>query len=144
MKKKVAVLLITLAIALPALILGPMIWPASGHVSPTPGQLPFFIFLSIIEALAFGLGVSFLIYGWPLVRKVERTAKQNGWLLYISIAWLLMSWWPHDNMHIHNGDDMAGLLRIEYGFHLTLMIAGFILAYNFFQFIQHYHPGRGK
>ena len=37
---------------------------------------------------------------------------------------------PHDNMHIHNGTDMQGLLYIEYGFHVTLMVAGLVLAYS--------------
>jgi hypothetical protein len=33
-------------------------------------------------------------------------------------------------MHIHNGDDLQGLLYIEYGFHVTLMVAGLVLAYS--------------
>jgi len=33
-------------------------------------------------------------------------------------------------MHIHNGDNLQGLLYIEYGFHVTLMAAGLILAYS--------------
>ncbi|HEV8224498.1 MAG TPA: hypothetical protein VGP74_04510, partial [Rubrobacteraceae bacterium] len=44
--------------------------------------------------------------------------------------WFLVSWWPHDNLHIHNGEDLQGLLYIEYGFHVTLMLAGIVLAYS--------------
>jgi hypothetical protein len=33
-------------------------------------------------------------------------------------------------MHIHNGSDLQGLLYIEYGFHVTLMAAGLVLAYT--------------
>ncbi len=33
-------------------------------------------------------------------------------------------------MHIHNGENMQGLLYIEYGFHVTLMVAGLVLAYS--------------
>jgi hypothetical protein len=33
-------------------------------------------------------------------------------------------------MHIHNGNDLQGLLYIEYGFHVTLMAAGLVLAYS--------------
>ena len=40
--------------------------------------------------------------------------------MYLSIGWFLVSWWPHDNLHIHNGD--------EYGFHVTLIIAAGVLA----------------
>ena len=34
------------------------------------------------------------------------------------------------NNTLHNGSDMQGLLYIEYGFHLTLMVAGLLLAYS--------------
>jgi hypothetical protein len=39
----------------------------------------------------------------------------------------MVSWWPHDNLHISNGNDLRGLLFIEYGFHFTLMIAAYSL-----------------
>ena len=42
-----------------------------------------------------------------------------------------VSWWPHNNLHIHNGMDLQGLLYIECGFHFTLMIAGIVLGYSF-------------
>jgi hypothetical protein len=54
-----------------------------------------------------------------------------GWSLYISIAFLLVSWWPHINLHNTNGFDLQGLLYIDYGFHIPLMISGAIVAYGF-------------
>ena len=42
----------------------------------------------------------------------------------------MVSWWPHDNLHLHNGMDLQGLPFIEYGFHVTLIIAAFVLAYS--------------
>ncbi len=50
--------------------------------------------------------------------------------MYLSIGWFLVSWWSHDNLHIHNGDDLQGLLYIEYGVHVTLIIAAVVLAYS--------------
>ena len=50
--------------------------------------------------------------------------------MYLSIGWFLVSWWPHDNLHIHNGMDMQGLLYIEYSFHVTLIIAALVLAFS--------------
>jgi hypothetical protein len=55
---------------------------------------------------------------------------------HFSIAWLLFSWCPHDSLHIHNGMDLSGLLAIEYGFHVSLMIAGMILAYFFLTLLR--------
>lgn len=133
MSTKIKVILITLLFAIPTFLTGRMIWPPSPMVpEPTSAQLPFFILLSVFESVAFGLGVSFLIFGWPYVKKVTGKSKTLTWLVYLSIAWYLVNWWPHDNLHIHNGMDLQGLLYIEYGFHVTMIIAGAILAYAFF------------
>ena len=129
MKPWVKVALVTTLFAVPAMALGQVIWPpAPGGPSPSAGQLPFFIFLAVFEAVTFGLGVSFLLFGFaPLRRAVGATWR--AWAIYLSVGWFLVSWWPHDNLHIHNGSDLQGLLYIEYGFHVTLMLAGIVLAY---------------
>ena len=136
MKTWVKVLIITVVVAIPAFLLGPIIWPpADMGVGPTAGQLPFFLFLAAFEAITFGLGVSFLLFGMPIVRRVAAGSKLRAWAMYLSIGWLMVSWWPHDNLHMFNGMDLQGLLYIEYGFHLTLMVAGLVLGYSFFSLI---------
>lgn len=142
MKTWTKVLIVTVTVALPAMMLGPVIWPpAEGGPEPTTGQLPFFIFLAAMESVLLGLGVSFLIFGLPLVRRFAAGSSVRAWAMYLAIGWLLVSWWPHDNLHIHVGDDMQGLLYIEYGFHVTLMICGLIVAYGFLVFLR---EGLGK
>ena len=56
--------------------------------------------------------------------------------MYLSIGWLLVSWWPHDNLHMHVGEDPQGLLLLTYGFHLTLLLAGLVLALSFLSTIR--------
>src|SRR5215203_2893869 len=133
------VALLTAICALPAMVLGRIIWPpALDSPVPSSGQMPFFIILAACEALAFGLGVSFLAFGLSLVRRL-RAAGLPRWLAlvtYLSAGWLLVSWWPHDNLHIHTGEDLQGLLYIEYGFHVTLMVAGGIVAYSFLSLVR--------
>lgn len=137
MKPWIKVLLVTLIIAAPAMILGPVIWPpAEGGPEPTGGQLPFFIFLAIMESILLGLGIAFLAFGLPAVRRVSPDSKARAWAMYLSIGWLMVSWWPHTNLHIHNGDNMQGLLYIEYEFHFTLMIAALVLAYCFLSLVR--------
>jgi hypothetical protein len=130
MKTWVKVALVTALFAVPAMALGKVIWPpAPGGPEPSAGQFPFFILLAVFEALTFGLGISFLLFGFaPLQRAVGATWR--AWAIYLSVSWFLVSWWPHDNLHIHNGEDLQGLLYIEYGFHVTLMLAGIVLAYS--------------
>ena len=142
MKPWVKVLIVTVLIAAPAMMLGPVIWPpAEGGPAPTGAQLPFFIFLALMESLLLGLGISFLLFGLPVVRRVSSDSRARAWAMYLSIGWLMVSWWPHDNLHIHNGMNMQGLLYIEYGFHGTLMIAAVILAYCFLSLLSRWGVG---
>lgn len=142
MKPWVKVFLVTAVVAVPAMSLGQVIWPpAADGPEPTAGQLPFFIVLAAAESLTFGLGISFLLFGFPSIRRAAGGASLKVWAMYLSIAWLLVSWWPHDNLHIHNGMDLQGLLYIEYGFHVTLMAAGLVLAYSLLTMLKPGEPG---
>ena len=51
--------------------------------------------------------------------------------MYLSIGYLMVSWWPHLNLHAFNGMDLGGLLLIDYFFHLPLEVAGVVLALSF-------------
>jgi len=131
------VLLIALGTAVPAFVLGPIIWPPDLHgAAPAGLQLLLFMVLAALDSLAFGLGVAFISYGLPLVRRVASGSRARTWIILIATAWLLISWWPHDNMHKHNGMDLAGLLAIDYLFHASMMVAGAVLAYNLVRALQ--------
>jgi hypothetical protein len=128
----------TLPLAVIAFVLSPngplgTFWrPTHDAVMPTGFVLLLFILLNVAEVLAFGTGISFLIFGYPLVKNVLPQSKGLAFAAYLSIGWLLINWWPHDSLHLHNGLDTHGLIGIEYGFHITLMIAGVILVLFFF------------
>jgi len=92
--------------------------------------------LNVAESLAFGLGVAFLIFGYPLVRAISPASELLTRLAHVSIAWLLLNWWPHDSLHIANGHNIPGLIAIEYGFHITLMLAGVFLMLFFASLLQ--------
>ncbi|HVZ12716.1 MAG TPA: hypothetical protein VG965_06835 [Patescibacteria group bacterium] len=132
MSTKTKVIVLTIVLALIAFATGRQIWPPDPMMPvPTAGQLPFFLVLGLFESVAFGLGVSFLVFGWPAVKKVSGKNDTLTKLAFLSIAWYLINWWPHDNLHQHVGMNLNGLLMVEYGFHVTMIIAGSILAYFF-------------
>lgn len=97
----------------------------------TGAQIPLFMILGATEALAFGLGVSFLVFGYSTVKASPAVSEPLARAAHLSIVWFLINWWAHDSLHLHNGLELNGLLGIEYGFHFTLMIAGVILAWFF-------------
>ena len=119
-------LIVTIVAAIAAFILGPIFWPMNpGNPEPTSVQLPLFIGVGVMEAVGFGIGVAFLIFGWRFMR--NRTL--GDWLAFLSAAWLLVSWWPHDRLHMMlDHGDYWGLLGLEWGFHVTLILCGVILA----------------
>ena len=136
MKTWVKVLLVTVLVAVPAFLLGPVLFPpADIGVEPTAGQMPYFLFLAVGDALLLGLGVSFLLFGFPVMRQVSPDSKLRAWAMYLSIGYLMVSWWPHLNLHSHNGIDLQGLLYIDYFFHLPLEIAGVVLALSFISLV---------
>ena len=135
----IKVVAVTLIAAVAAMVVGPILWPTSDpplFPEPTAAQLPFFIVLQVVTTLTFGLGISFLLFGLPVVRRVSADSKLRAWLMYLSIGWLLISWWPHGHLHQHNGHDVQGLLYIDYGFHVAPMLATLVLAYCFLSLMR--------
>lgn len=118
---------ITLIVGLAAFFVGPNIWHPASDVMPTASQIPFFIILSVIDSLSFGAGVAFIYLGRGLMKNPQ---IKNAKAVFVSLVWLIISWWPHDNFHMANGLNMQGLLYIEYGFHVTLIIAGIIVGFS--------------
>jgi hypothetical protein len=110
--------------------------PAPDVPAPTSAQLPLFILLNLAEVVTFGLGISFLAFGYPMVRAISPASETLTRAAHLSIVWLLANWWPHDSLHIFNGFNLTGLLGIEYGFHITLMLAGVVLAYFFITLLR--------
>jgi hypothetical protein len=82
MKLWLKVTITTLIVAVPALLLGPLIWPPhpANPVSST-AQLPLLIGLAVLEALTFGLGVAFIAYGLPLVRRLSGNSPAWCWCI---------------------------------------------------------------
>jgi hypothetical protein len=133
MKMSTKVTLLTLAIGLPLLALGPIIWPPTPEIHPTAAQMPFLIVLASFEAFAFGLGVSFLVFGYPYMKRASGSDTKLTWAAYVSIAWLFLNWWPHGSLHVHNGLNINGVILIDYAFHVPIMVATAIVAIWFYR-----------
>ena len=99
-------LAVTVLVAAPAMMLGPVIWPpAEIGPEPTAGQVPFFHFLAALEALTFGLGVSFLLFGFAPLKRAMGGSSWRTWVAYLAVGWFLISWWPYDNLHRQQGQE---------------------------------------
>jgi hypothetical protein len=103
---------------------------APGAAQPSAGLLPFYIVVGLVESFAFGLGVAFVIFGGRMMTSFGQS-RGLTLLTYLSIGWLLINWWPHDNLHRVIGSNFSRLIWIEYGFHVTLIAAAACVAYFF-------------
>ena len=129
MKDLTRYLVITLLVGIPATALSLVIWPPAPGITPSPVQLVLFLGIFAAEGLLFGFGVAFLLLGMPLVRRAAMAAGVRTIPVYLSIVWTLVSWWPHDGMHRASGlGDVDAVLRVDYAFHLTLIVAALVIA----------------
>ena len=120
------VVLVTVAVGLPAFLLSRTIWPDTPNSIVIPADLvPFFALPALLEALAFGGGVAFLLVARP-VRWRARSRLATA--AYVSTAWLLMAAWPHGNLHRSLGFDLASIAKIEWAIHLTALLAAIVDA----------------
>lgn len=113
MKSWIKVLVVTLVVGVPAFLLEPSgpfgaFWAPTPQLPPPTGaQLPLFMLLGLLEALSFGLGVAFLLFGYPLVRAAAGS-RRLSWAAYLAVGWFLVNWWPHDSLHQHVGLELSG------------------------------------
>lgn len=116
--------------AVAAFLLSRVIWPdAPGGDQPPAAMMPFFVILGVISSAAFGMGVALLAYGKPMFERLAGLSPNLRTVAWLSCAWLLASWWPHENLHrTHTEGDFMGLLLIEYGFHVTLILAAAVVT----------------
>ncbi len=149
MKTWLKVLLVTLLFGLPTIPLGRVLWPdpmatTSGMAAngPTTPQLAMLIGVALFEAAAFGLGVAFLVFGLPLVRRATGGNAPLTWATFAAIAWSLLSWWPHDNLH-RVTNDLGSLIGIEYTFHTTLIIGAAVIAVTFLRLVARVGTAEG-
>jgi hypothetical protein len=70
------------------------------------------------------------------MRQVSPDSRLRAWAMYLAIGYLMVSWWPHLNMHAHNGTDLQGLLFNDFTFHLPLEVSGVALALSFISLMK--------
>lgn len=134
MKLNIRLTLISILMGLATMPLGLKIWPPHPEIPfPNPQQFPFFVGVAFFEGIGFGAGFYFLIDGFRVLRS-KRTNLNV--LTYLSIIWLLMSWWPHDRLHTHWGEDIWAVLVLEYAFHTTSIVAAIIIAKFFYKSLK--------
>ncbi len=110
----------------PAAPLGSFLWGDMPEGPEPEGiQVPLLILYSAISAFSMGFGISFWLFAAAWTRRLF-----PAWTVaaHLAIGWIPASFWVHDSLHMMNGESMAGLVALEYGFHVPTLAAGVVLA----------------
>ncbi|MET8543774.1 hypothetical protein ABZW03_24440, partial [Kitasatospora sp. NPDC004799] len=93
-----------------------------------PGYRVGFRLLYLCENLAFGAGLSFLVLGFPAVLRQGRSFGLSL-LAHLSVGWLLVSWWPQDNLYrLTAATDWPRQTAMVFVFNVPLMLAAVVLV----------------
>ncbi|MFI9162919.1 amino acid adenylation domain-containing protein [Kitasatospora aureofaciens] len=104
-------------------------YPGSTDLSGVPSDYHFwFGLLYWAESAAFGGGVAFLLFGLPAVLRQGRSLRLSL-LTYLSVSWLLASWWPQDNLYrLTAATDWPRETTMVYVFNIPLMLAAVVVV----------------
>ena len=116
-------------VAVPLFVAARLIWPFQ-YGTPDDAQT-FFKIVTGFESIFSGLGVAFVITVLSDHKAGIKNWKLFDWLVFISIAWILISGYPHDTSHIAAEAHTSELIKIEIFFHGSLAIAALIVMNDF-------------
>ncbi|MFF2044626.1 amino acid adenylation domain-containing protein [Kitasatospora sp. NPDC058170] len=122
--------------ALPVLFFAYLAWvmtdtffPRSTDTSLVPSPYAgYFTWLYVCECLAFGAGVTFLLFGPRVIARFKRPLGLSV-AANLSVFWLLAAWWPQDNLYrISSPTDWPRQAVLVYVFNVALMVAALVLV----------------
>ena len=107
---------------------------------PPTSWFPAFIFLSIWDALAFGVGVAILLYVGMSYSKWPREIRGSLLVLFFIALWFTVLNWVHDGLHNTGAmpPNWVLLAVTEYVFHVPWLIFGLALALVIRQLVNVY------
>ena len=132
LKTRLKVAITILLVSGSAFLAAPAVRRASVGAEPSVIEAPFLVFYGAVEALSLGLGVAFVLFGWPRILRNTESSRTRTIAVCASVSWLLVSWWPHDNLVRYLGE--SALTYLEYGFQATLIVCGVVLAYSLLRY----------
>ncbi|MEU6237702.1 amino acid adenylation domain-containing protein [Kitasatospora sp. NPDC047058] len=116
-------------VALLALVLTDALWPGSTDLSAVPGPYAtYFRILYFCELASFGLGLSYLVFGYQVIAGYGRPPALSV-ATHLSVFWLLAAWWPQDNLYRTGSPrDWPRESVLVFVFNVALMAAAVIVV----------------
>ncbi|MFF4921431.1 AMP-binding protein [Kitasatospora sp. NPDC001119] len=105
------------------------LFPGSTDLTGVPSPYRgFFQLLYLCENLAFGAGIVYLTIGFEAVLRLGRPFGLSV-LTHLAIAWLLVNWWPQDNLYrLTRATDWPRETAMVFAFNVPLMLAALVLV----------------
>ncbi|MFI0423607.1 hypothetical protein [Spongiactinospora sp. 9N601] len=124
-----AIAITTPIAAVAAFLLTNVFWPYSTDLTAVPQPWASLFFgLYLVECVAFGIGVGFLLFGRNMLLRARRGPVLTT-LTHLAVTWLLASWWPQDNFYrLTAKNDWPAQAALVYVFNITLMLAAIVVV----------------
>lgn len=100
---------------------------APGDAPPPAWAVLALVGVGLVQALGFGAGFAFLLWGRPFLARLGAPAGLTT-AAHATVVWSLVSWVPHTAMHMTAGPDLGKLVVAEVLFHVTLVLGAAVLA----------------
>ena len=135
---KIGLVVVGAILTLVIFFTAPMVFPPADM--PPMSWLPAFLFLSIWDALGFGVGIVILIYLGMNYSKWPREIRGSLMVLFFIALWFTLLTWIHDGLHNTGAmpPNWTLLAFTEYAFHVPWLIFGLALVYVIRQFVKAY------
>ncbi|MFF7990835.1 amino acid adenylation domain-containing protein [Kitasatospora xanthocidica] len=106
-----------------------VLFPGSTDLTGVPSPYDaLFRLLYLCENLAFGAGIVYLSSGFEAVLRLGRPRRLSA-LTHLAITWLLVNWWPQDNLYrLTKADDWPREAALVLTFNVPLMLAALVLV----------------
>lgn len=114
--------------------IGSRIYPvrAEGMPEPTGLQMAALMMGTLAQAVGLGVALALVVGAGRAIAALERALPgRRRWVVasFVGLVWILGSWIPHVGLHqAIDPTDLWALTAIEWGFHVTVVAAGCVLA----------------
>ena len=124
----IGLIVLVAVITVVTFFIAPMVFPPADM--PPASLLPAFIFLSIWDALAFGVGIALLVYVAVNYSKWPKQIRVPLVVLFLLALWFSVPNWIHDGLHEAGATPPNFMLLaiVEYAFHFPWLIISGILV----------------
>eukprot|EP01117_Protostelium_nocturnum_P006107 TRINITY_DN2200_c0_g1_i1.p1 TRINITY_DN2200_c0_g1~~TRINITY_DN2200_c0_g1_i1.p1 ORF type:complete len:355 (-),score=76.21 TRINITY_DN2200_c0_g1_i1:43-1107(-) len=112
--------------------------PPLSHYNPTPNesQLRFFKALGVAECVICAIGISWMVTIGTILKSIPSKIRLKVIGMYICVGWFLVSWYPHNRLHVYFNANVWAGIALDFTFHWAMLFAAMFLGRFIWRFLR--------